>query len=800
MIETSGTTGPAMPAALPSVFSWSNPGEAFTRYAADVVALARSHARKLVERVGDANLQQQREWSALLGNAQGATLPQALHAYVVDLAQRQVLFLDALRRRGNDFLHHEEVGARPALAFKYEMILNGETLPRPVNYSLVRIVSPEGALYREDGRPYIIVDPRAGHGSGIGGFKDESEVGCALDAGHPVYFVVFSRHPEPGQTLASVCAAEAAFVREVTRRHPRSAKPVIIGNCQGGWAAMLLAATDPDITGPLVVNGAPLSYWAGTVGKNPMRYLGGVYGGALPALVLSDLGHGHFDGANLVLNFETLHPGRTWWKKHYDAFAAIDTEAERYLEFERWWSGFYFMSEAEIRWIVENLFVGNCLSRGAAHLEEGTHVDLRAIRSPIVVFASHGDNITPPQQALNWITDLYRSADEIRILGQRIVYAVHDSVGHLGIFVSSDVAGREHRQIVSALKAIEALSPGLYEMVITDEIGEGGAKRYRVAFEERQLDDIRALDDGATDEAPFGAVARLSALGVELYELTARPFVKAMVTPASAKASFAMHPLRVSRYVLSDRNPWMAPVADAAEGVRATREAASPDNVFLRMERLGAAGVTQWWDVVRDWNEFMIEWSFHALYSSPAARAFGASRAVRVSDTPATDPYALAPVQDALDRIETGEFAEAVTRMLVLLARARGSVRRSRLQRSTEILDATEPFASMKLKHRTRIIHRESIIVSLEPDAALHALPKLLPKQEERVRAMEICFAIAGPAEEMSPPVVAQFARFAEILGVEDPTARLPPPGAGLRSVASTNTTRGSASGAPVEA
>ncbi|MGH8526584.1 MAG: DUF3141 domain-containing protein, partial [Gammaproteobacteria bacterium] len=88
--------------------------------------------------------------------------------------------------------------------------------------------------------------------SGIGGFKSQSEVGVALANGHPVYFVIFSPQPEPGQTLTDVCTAEAHFVREVMVRHPDAPKPIIVGNCQGGWAAMLLAASNPDITGPLV--------------------------------------------------------------------------------------------------------------------------------------------------------------------------------------------------------------------------------------------------------------------------------------------------------------------------------------------------------------------------------------------------------------------------------------------------------------------------------------------------------------------------------------------------------------------
>ena len=62
--------------------------------------------------------------------------------------------------------------------------------------------------------------------------------------------VIFFRDPEPGQTLIDVCEAERAFVHRVRELHPDSPKPAIVGNCQGGWAAMMLAAADPDDTGP----------------------------------------------------------------------------------------------------------------------------------------------------------------------------------------------------------------------------------------------------------------------------------------------------------------------------------------------------------------------------------------------------------------------------------------------------------------------------------------------------------------------------------------------------------------------
>ena len=108
--------------------------------------------------------------------------------------------------------------------------------------------------------------------------------------------------------------------------------------------------------------------------------------------------------------------------------------------------------------------------KNEARIEPGRPIDLKAIRAPIIVFASHGDNITPPQQALNWIVETYSSEDEIRVRGQRIVYMVHEEVGHLGIFVSSKIARKEHAEVASTLETIEALAPGLYEMIIEEVI------------------------------------------------------------------------------------------------------------------------------------------------------------------------------------------------------------------------------------------------------------------------------------------------------------------------------------------
>jgi len=708
---------------------------------------------------------------ALTKRMQDLMLAHEIHeqaaAYATDAMQRTMLTLEALVQRGNNDIAHIEAGTPPVLVYKSEIVVDGDTLPRPVNYVLLRIVPPDGVEVFDWKRPYLIVDPRAGHGAGIGGFKTDSQVGVALHDGHPVYFAVFRPHPEPGQTLADVMRAEAAFVREIGRLHPRSPKPIIVGNCQGGWAIAILAAANPDITGPLVLNGSPLAYWSGRIGENPMRYNGGLLGGATPALLMSDLGHGEFDGIHLVSNFETLDPGANYFRKYFNLYQNIDNERERFLGFERWWGGVHFMTEAEIRWIVEQLFVGNKLARGEARIEHGRTLDFKAIRSPIIVFASHGDNITPPQQALNWIPASYADADEIKIRGQRIIYMIHDKVGHLGIFVSSSIAKKEHTEVTSTMKTIEALAPGLYEMTIDETIGEGAAARFLVSFHERTLDDILALDDSdRSDEDAFAAVARLSELGAELYELTLRPLVQSLVTPEAARLCRDLHPARVQRLMLSTRNPMLQGVAGMAATLREQRKPAAEDNPFIQAERLWADMTHQSLDMVRDIRDMLYECTFLAIYASPMMNWLGRSHAFqRTKKDPAELRY-LPDVQALLLNVDRGGFAEAVIRMLVLLAESRGSVRRDRLERSAKVLSQDEPFRTLGAERRAALIHEQSVIAEYEPERGIDALATLLASSDERAKALGVVEHIAGPLEEMEPGTIKMLQRFRRTLGL----------------------------------
>src|SRR5512143_291705 len=542
--------------------------------------------------------------------------------YSADFVQRSVLFWDTLRQRGNNAVEHERAGKPPVLHFKYEIVMDARKFERPVNYALVRIIPPAGVTVDPKRRPYVVIDPRAGHGPGIGGFKDDSQVGVALREGHPVYFIIFFPNPEPGQTLLDVCDAEAHFVRKVRELHPKSPKPAILGNCQGGWAAMMLAASDPDDTGPIVINGAPMSYWGGAwkegEGDNPMRYAGGMLGGTWMASLAADLGAGLFDGAYLVQNMENLNPANTFWDKYYHVFANVDTEPPRFLEFERWWGGFYLLNREEIEWIVQDLFVGNKLWTGEVRAKGGKPFDLRDIKSPIILFASMGDNITPPQQAFNWVADVYGSTDEIKARGQTIIGLLHRDVGHLGIFVSGKVAKKEHREIVSVMKSIEALPPGLYGMTILESKGDDGKVHYDVEFTEYRLEEIvgRLNRLKRADEKPFEAVAALSDFNQRAYELFAQPLVQALSNKMSAKLGRDFHPMRFQRWILSDQNPWLWWLKPTAELVKQQRKPADPDQPFRKAEQMVSELVSASFDFYRDVRDAISEALFFEIYGN----------------------------------------------------------------------------------------------------------------------------------------------------------------------------------------
>ena len=323
-------------------------------------ALRRADAQTPESRTGTRTRRPRRRWNSG-GNGANTT---------IDLAQRSVLYWDTLRQRGNQWLEHEAAGKPPVLDVQ---VRNDRRRARrtsgPPTTRWCASFRRSGVDVDDTKRPFVIVDPRAGHGPGIGGFKEDSEVGVALSRGPPgVLRHLLSRsdagpdargrhrrrgrvHPHrrrapsgqpeagdhrqlPGRLGGDDARRRAARHRR-SARHQRRADVVLVGQRRRFADAL---------------RGRPR--WAARGCRCSRR----------------TWARGKFDGAHLVQNFENLNPANTLWEKWYHLFANIDTEPRALPRVRALVGRLLPYNEEEIRWIVNNLFVGNKLSagRGAA--------------------------------------------------------------------------------------------------------------------------------------------------------------------------------------------------------------------------------------------------------------------------------------------------------------------------------------------------------------------------------------------------------------------------------------------------
>lgn len=660
--------------------------------------------------------------------------------YATDAWQRSLLYADVRRQRGNQYREHLRETVPNVLDFPAEMVMSGTDLPRPVNYGLVRIVADAATEVDPRMRPFIVVDPRAGHGPGIGGFKPDSEIGAALKAGHPCYFVGFTPDPVPGQTVEDVMRAEAAFVRKVAELHPDAiGKPCVIGNCQAGWQVLMTAAVWPELFGPIILAGAPLSYWAGT---NPMRYGGGLLGGSWLTAMTSDLGGGRFDGAWLVQNFENLDPANTLWSKQYNLYANVDSEGPRYLGFEKYWGGHVFLEGDEMQYIVDNLFIGNKLATAELVTSDGVRIDLRNIRSPIVVFCSYGDNITPPGQALGWITDLYRDDEDVIGHDQTIVFATHDSIGHLGIFVSGSVGRKEHREFAANIDLIDLLPAGIYRAEVEDRPAgvpdsELTDDKYLMRIRRSGVDEVHAIvKPDAKAERRFAAAARVSEINLALYRSLLQPWVRMLSTPASARALQAVHPLRIGYEGWSDEHPLAPVVAAAARHAREHRRPAAADNPFVLAREALSNAIEQQLDRYRDQRDELYAIAFDAIYGSPVIQALTGRSADDDSPArahPGDSPEHCAFIAAQMARVDAdigrGGLREAFIRGMFYIFQARGEADERHFRHAWDFAKASRRRhgeARPEIGKFRTLVRRQALLMRYDTEAALAAIPALL--------------------------------------------------------------------------
>jgi len=479
-----------------------------------------------------------------------------------------------------------------------------------------------------------------------------------------------------------------------------------------------------------------------------MRYKGGLTGGIWLTSFMSDLGNDKFDGAHLVAGFEDLNPANTHWSKYYHLFSHIDTEEKRFLDFEKWWGGFFKMNAEEIHFIVNSLFVGNELEKGHLELDDGRFIDLKNFKDPILAFASDGDNITPPPQALNWIYKVYGTVDEIRRCGQVIIYMVHEKVGHLGIFVSSSVARKEHHEIIGSMGWLDYIAPGLYEMVIDESSNTSGLDDYDVRFEERQMEDIIQLDDGIDDEEPFMAVNGISRFNDAAYRAMVSPWVRATMSESGSEYLRQLHPLRMQRYIVSDENPFCWPLKWMAELVVPERKVVEQNNPLVLLEEIFSDTVKSSLDYFRGARDLSQETLFKAIYDTPwMGSVFGESG--RIADgqmNPDLDQLSESKRKKARLQKEAvkGGFVEASVRVMIMIIGADKILDMREFQVAEDIIHECKRLSKITPEQFKQIVREQTRILNGVPRKALTSIKQLLTTAEDKKKVYAMAERLAN--------------------------------------------------------
>jgi hypothetical protein len=197
--------------------------------------------------------------------------------------------------------------------------------------------------------------------------------------------------------------------------------------------------------------------------------------------------------------------------------------------------------------------------------------------------------------------------------------------------------------------------------------------------------------------------------------------------------------------MFADENPFMRPVADWAEAVRGNRRPVSPDNPFLACERMVSdmiASGLEMWGKARD---TATEAFFFNTYGSPILQAMVGLRAdtTSVSRHVARDVAREAAASQATARleqgIEQGSLIEAAVRALIYVRLPEGRVDErgfAALKQISAELPAAKRIGVVRFKE---IVKEQYLILLLDAEQAIAALPKLLPddrRQCEEALAM----------------------------------------------------------------
>jgi hypothetical protein len=234
------------------------------------------------------------------------------------------------------------------------------------------------------------------------------------------------------------------------------------------------------------------------------------------------------------------------------------------------------------------------------------------------------------------------------------------------------------------------------------------------------------------------------------------------------------HPLRFSRWSVSDLNPWLAWLKPAAEMVKAQRRAVGAEQPLRQSERAFSDLMSASFDYYRDVRDALSEAQFFQTYGNLFS-LYLADKHEAEERVAASDPRELPFVKQALASIAQGGYAEALARVAYMLARKGEPLPLERIEQKKELLEEyRDLLPPITLEQARRNRGMQEIIVNYEPQRALDTLPQLLSVPADRERFFALGQRLINDERvQQAKPTQEQLdmlARIRAVLGVEGKT------------------------------
>ena len=200
----------------------------------------------------------------------------------------------------------------------------------------------------------------------------------------------------------------------------------LVGLCQGGWVAAMIAARFPDKVNSLVLAGSPIDTDAG---NGPIKRM--VH--ESPASFYEELvalGGGLMKGKYMLQGWKNMHPEQHYIQDQIDLYEHIDDPAFIAKEeaFNSWYENPIDLPGRWYLQVIVQLFKENRLAKGE-FIGLGRKLNLRNITCPTYLLAGASDDITTPEQVLDAAE--YIGTPEERIVRQTV------PGGHIGLFMGA---------------------------------------------------------------------------------------------------------------------------------------------------------------------------------------------------------------------------------------------------------------------------------------------------------------------------------------------------------------------------